>query len=174
MHKSLLAGLLIFCLYSCHSEDEWVQFEDPIFVTILHDDYGIPLTSKGRIDMNDEATRVALREITALELRNAKCLNLIGIKHMPNLVSLACDGNRLTSLDVSGMDRLRTIDCWRNQLQTLNIQGCKSLLSLICHNQTDNNDQTLQMTLIMSPDQKPYWEKYWKPLFKDVIPVFKE
>lgn len=36
-HKILLAGLFLFCLFSCKSESAWVEFEDPVFITYLHD-----------------------------------------------------------------------------------------------------------------------------------------
>ncbi|WP_196068725.1 leucine-rich repeat domain-containing protein [Bacteroides faecis] len=215
-HKFLLVGLglLIFSLFSCKSEGVWIEFEDPIFITYLHDYCDIPITEKGRIDMEDEATCIALGKITDLNLDDIKCSNLVGIKHLVSLVNLSCNNNRLTALDVSGMNRLRTLSCRKNQIKTTNIKECvslqsfdcsdnqietlelkgqialgflfckrnrlsqldvcecKSLQYLSCENQTDDKNNSRQMTLIMPADMQKIWEDIWEKNNPNVMAVF--
>lgn len=133
-HKNLIAGLLLFCLFSCKSESVWVEFEDPVFITYLHDHYDIPVTEDGRIDMDDETTRAALGRITDLNLNSINCSNLIGIRHLVSLVNLSCANNQLTALDVSKLDRLETLYCFDNNIKTINIRECPKLRAFDCHN----------------------------------------
>ena len=53
--------------------------------------------------------------------------SLKGIKNFVNLVNLDCDGNLLTELDLSGLEKLEYVDCSYNNIATLNVSGCKSL-----------------------------------------------
>lgn len=155
-HKFLLAGLFIFCLTSCSkSEGIWEEFEDPIFITYLHDHCDIPITEKGRIDMNDEATLRALGKITDLNLNGVGCFNLAGINNLVSLVDLSCNRNRLTSLDVSLLDNLQTLSCRSNNLKTINVKGCVELLDFLC---SDNQIETLDIKEHTSLRTLSCWE----------------
>lgn len=48
------------------------------------------------------------------------------------LTNLECNGNRLTSLDVSGCTNLHRLECQENLLTSLNVEGCESLRWLDC------------------------------------------
>lgn len=153
-HKFLLVGLLIFSLFSCKSEGVWIEFEDPIFITYLHDHCDIPITEEGRIDMDDEPTRAALGRITDLNLDRMNCSNLIGIRHLVSLVNLSCTHNKLTSLDVSELNRLESLHCFDNSIKTLNIKECAKLRVFDCRNnqieKLDLKGQTALERLICS------------------------
>lgn len=139
VHKLFIAGLVIFCLVSCKSENVWEEFEDPIFITYLHDYYGIPITEKGRIDLDNDDTLRALGKITYLNISNTECISLRGINNLVSLTRLYCDGNRLTSLDVSYLHNLSELSCANNYLKSINVRGCDNLYTLICHhNQLKN------------------------------------
>lgn len=48
----------------------------------------------------------------------------------PNLEFLDCAGNRLTTLDVHGMEKLKYVACEENRLQSLQVAGCPELHTL--------------------------------------------
>ena len=52
------------------------------------------------------------------------------------LTELYCDGNSLTSLDLSANTQLLSVDCFKNNLVWLNIDNCGELTDLDC---TNNN-----------------------------------
>ena len=70
--------------------------------------------------------------IRSLMLSSKSIQNLSGIKFFTALQYLSCDGNQLTSLDVSGCETLIELDCSSNQLTSLDISGCSALTSIIC------------------------------------------
>ena len=58
--------------------------------------------------------------------------DLTGIKYFTKLRRLACQKNRLTKLDVSGLSSLKELYCYNNYLTNLNVSGCTALESLNC------------------------------------------
>lgn len=151
-HKLFIAGLIIFCLVSCKSESEWEEFDDPIFITYLHEHYDIPITENGHIDLNDETTLRALGEIKSLNLDEVQCISLTGINNLVSLTRLSCDGNRLTSLDVSYLRNLRQFDCSNNYLKTINASGCANLGILCCSNNQIQNLKLRECTEMIHID----------------------
>ena len=77
-------------------------------------------------------TDAEIEEVNSLMLSNKSIQNLNGIKNFTALQYLSCDGNQLTSLDVSGCESLIELDCSNNKLTSLNIFGCTALTSIIC------------------------------------------
>lgn len=144
-HKLLIAVLAIFCLASCKSEGVWEEFEGPIFITYLHEHYDIPITENGRIDLDNYDTLRALGKITSLKINEAKCITLAGINNLVSLTSLSCDGNRLTSLDVSCLRNLRILACCDNYLKTINISGCSKLGILRCSKKSNTEFKSQRM-----------------------------
>lgn len=66
-------------------------------------------------------------------LNNKNITDLTGIEHFKNLESLSCDGNTLTSLNLTQNTKLETLSCDRNySLTTLNIAGL-NLTTLLCN-----------------------------------------
>lgn len=134
-NKLLLFGFLIVYLTSCSKgEGTWEEFTDPIFITLLNKKHNIPITEKGRINMDDDATLKALEEITALELKETRVTNLSGINNLVSLRYLTCNNNRLTSLNVSRLQHLKYLICNGNSIKTLNIKECTQLEDLECQN----------------------------------------
>lgn len=193
-HKLLLTVLLVFCFISCKSESTWEEFEDPIFITFLHEHYDVPITEKGRIDMDDETTREALADINHLPLHDIRCISLSGIKNLKNLSTLHCEYNRLSTLDVSGLQKLTQISCrnnnlkslnvrgcinlWelycgQNQLKELDLRGCDDLKMLFCSSQKDDKNNALKLMLIMSSKLQNKWEEGWAKWNPDVNVTFK-
>lgn len=137
-NKLLLVGLLIVSFISCKSESVWEEFEDPVFITYLNDNYNVPITDKGRIDMDDDATQRALGNIMSLHLDGKQISNLSGINNIVSLDYLSCNNLHLTSLDVSRLRHLKVLKCSYNEINSLKTDECKDLYLLLC----DNNKLT--------------------------------
>jgi uncharacterized repeat protein (TIGR01451 family) len=70
---------------------------------------------------------------------NVTQANISGIS--PNLISLGCESNNLTSLDVSGFPALEVLNCKRNELTGLDLSASNNLKYLNCDsNQIANLD----------------------------------
>lgn len=65
---------------------------------------------------------------------NGTISSLEGIQYFTALTYLSCNGNLLTSLDVSGCTALTELQCHTNQLTSLNVSGCTALTRLSCQN----------------------------------------
>jgi Leucine-rich repeat (LRR) protein len=73
-----------------------------------------------------------LSTITSLTLTYKDISSLTGIKDFAALEILKCDGNNLTSLDVSKNIALTFLDCEQNQITILNVSGNTALRILNC------------------------------------------
>ena len=58
--------------------------------------------------------------------------SLEGIENFPNLVSLNCNSNGLTSLSLSQNTKLNEVNCYSNSITSIDITGCVALTKLIC------------------------------------------
>jgi Leucine-rich repeat (LRR) protein len=81
--------------------------------------------------------------ITTLPLQNQNVSDLTGIEAFTNLTYLACQGNNLTSLDVSNNAALTSLRCQGNNLTSLNISGLTVLQTFYC---SANDLTTLDLT----------------------------
>ncbi len=61
-----------------------------------------------------------------------KIKDLTGIEYFTDLRILDCQGNLLTSLDLSGNKELRELNCYKNQLTHLDVSKCTKLTTLHC------------------------------------------
>ena len=59
-------------------------------------------------------------------------LEHLNVAQCPNLTSLMCYNNKLTSLDASHSTHLQYLYCYSNRLTSLNISDCKELFWLSC------------------------------------------
>ena len=70
------------------------------------------------------------------QLRDLSCegnsITSLNLSDCRNLVTLVCNNNQLSALDVSGLDKLEVLTCFSNDLSSLNLTGCTSLRSLDC------------------------------------------
>jgi len=75
------------------------------------------------------AEEIAL--ITELNIGSDKNVtSLEGIQSLTALKTLECNNNKLTTVDVSGMDKLETLAVSNNQITALNVTGCTALRTL--------------------------------------------
>ncbi len=143
MIKLLLLTITALSLFSCHKytineEVVFISFEDSLFKTKLIDadgDNTIDTNSDNEISTAEAESFTGLIDCSVSNIRSLK-----GIEHFTNLTELWCDGNMLTTMDLSRNKKLKRLDCFNNNLTSLNISGCTALSSLACY---DNELKTL-------------------------------
>ncbi|MCL2328855.1 MAG: leucine-rich repeat domain-containing protein [Bacteroidetes bacterium] len=86
--------------------------------------------------------------IATINVAGKGIASLEGIQYFPNLKTLDCSKNQLTSLNVSALTHLQTLDCYNNQLISLDLSALAFLKYLQCQNQTP--------TLTLSADGTVY------------------
>ena len=80
---------------------------------------------------NDEyVTTANIDTLTNLDVGGQNISDLTGIEDFTALTLLFCNGNQLSSLDVSNNNALITLHCSSNQLTNLDISGATSLTTL--------------------------------------------
>ena len=117
------------------SMDKLINIPDAIFKTYL--------LSRFDTDKNGEIFESEALKITDLQCSSLGISSLSGIEHFPNLNSLICDNNNLTSLPISFNTKLRTINCYDNNITSLDVSNCVELQRLICGS---NNISSLNLT----------------------------
>ncbi len=70
--------------------------------------------------------------VTGMNLNNMSITSLRGIEYFTSLVSLYCNDNLLTELDVSACTSLEFLQCYRNRLTTLTLGSNSRLARLNC------------------------------------------
>ncbi len=83
-------------------------------------------------DENDLLSQEELDAVTDLDLGELGIGSLEGIRYFKNLVSLSCEDNQLTSLDLSGNTALMELYCSENQLAALDLSANTALEFLGC------------------------------------------
>lgn len=78
-----------------------------------------------------------------INLSNNNLTGKIEIINFQDKFKLNCNGNKLTSINLSGCTGLGSIECQNNQLIDLNLSGCSKLNSIIC---SDNKLQNINLT----------------------------
>ena len=73
-----------------------------------------------------------LEAVTEIDVSGMDIRSLQGIEYFPNLQTLKCAKNQLTTLDVSKNLKLTTLDCSENQLTSLDLSQNTALTSLNC------------------------------------------
>lgn len=70
--------------------------------------------------------------LTGIDWDNDELSGKLSLQDFPALQSLSCNGNELTSLDVSKNTALRVLECTNNELTTLNVGANTKLIRLEC------------------------------------------
>lgn len=74
----------------------------------------------------------AIESVTSLTVSGQSLSDLSGIEYFVNLISLDCQKNQLTSLDVSNLTKLIVLTCNENQLTSLDVSSLTNLSNLYC------------------------------------------
>ena len=132
--KKLLLLLSFACVFS-FTNAQYTLIPDPNFEQALidlgHDD-----VLDGKI-MTDSALKV-----TGLDLANKGIKDLTGVEDFVNISTLYCQGNDLTSLNLSNNTGLIEMYCFDNQIKVLNLMNHDGLFQIYCHN---NNLEKLKL-----------------------------
>jgi Leucine-rich repeat (LRR) protein len=74
----------------------------------------------------------SITKVTSLDVSNSGITSLSGIEYFSNLETLNCQGNLLTSIDLSSNLGLKYLDCSKNPLSTLDVSKNTQLTELYC------------------------------------------
>jgi Leucine-rich repeat (LRR) protein len=77
-------------------------------------------------------TTATANGITLINCRAMGIADITGLKYFPNVTSLCCSVNSLTSLDLSGNTAITNLDCNTNNITSLDVSGNTGLTSLSC------------------------------------------
>ena len=88
-----------------------------------------------KIDINNDS-EIQINEalqVYYLNIHNSNINNLEGIRSFTNIINLVCEGNSLTSLDLSGLANLYFLNCSLNlALSTINLNGLTNIDGIDC------------------------------------------
>ena len=96
------------------------------------------LTSGTRTELKAKNTGVVFKgKITKLQVGDRSTsifnkLTALNVQGLNALQYLDCCNNQLTELNVQGLNALQYLDCYNNKLTSLNVQGLSALQSLDC------------------------------------------
>ena len=124
--KLILAGILL-CTATAFADVQINEenFPDENFRNLLLQNY---------YAKNGMFTDADIAKMWTFPIRNQNISDLTGIQFFTNLQALHCEGNQLTSLDVSGLTNLQRLHCENNQLNSLDVSGLNNLKWLRCEN----------------------------------------
>jgi len=83
-------------------------------------------------ELNDSVPSFGLQYIKSLNIFNQWISDLTGIEAFVGLTDLVCDGNKLTSIDLSSLKNLKVLSCNENKLTSLNLSSNINLEYLRC------------------------------------------
>lgn len=107
-------------------------------------------THNPKIDTNDDdiITYGEARALTGtLNLKNRSIANHTGLEAFENIKTLDISGNNLTSLDLSHNTKLERVACNRNKLSSLDVSMLPQLKLLYCQAQKDANNPLTSIDL---------------------------
>ncbi|CAC9975196.1 T9SS type A sorting domain-containing protein [Flavobacterium panici] len=81
---------------------------------------------------NGSVLLASITNITSLDVSNSNITSLSGIEYFSKLETLKCQGNLLTSINVSSNLALKYLDCSKNLLSTLDVSKNTQLTELYC------------------------------------------
>ena len=110
-------------------------FPDEIFRSYVLNNFD---TNRNGIISEEEALN-----IKKIDVANKQISSLEGIQYFPNLDYLSCNGNQLTSLDVSGCTALTCLNCYSNALTSLDVSKNTALTELRC----DHNSELTSLNI---------------------------
>ena len=139
--------ILLFLVFCGMASAQIIDFPDANFKNALVNtkcvDFGFDYVGDADADLNNdgEIDENEASAVKVLYVPNKAIQSLVGIEKFNNLSYLDCTSNKLTSLDLQGLENLVELDCTSNKLTSLNVQGLLKIKSLYCSdNQLTNLD----------------------------------
>jgi hypothetical protein len=111
-------------------------FGSPILTYVPSDNFENYLEANGMGDgiaLNDSVLTANINTVTSLYVGALNIGDLTGIEDFTALTDLECDGNQLTSLDLSNNTALTDLDCEDNFLPSLDLSQNTALTNLECY-----------------------------------------
>lgn len=126
--------------------DDFINFPDANFKTKLIS-LGVDTNNDSEIQYSEAANYSPV-----LDVSTSSISNLEGFQYFTNVVSLYCNNNQLTSLNLSGNTNLTFVNCNNNQISTLNVNSNSNLVDLLA-----NNNQLSNVNLSNHPNLETLW-----------------
>ncbi|TDW50035.1 putative secreted protein (Por secretion system target) [Flavobacterium sp. 270] len=82
--------------------------------------------------VNGKVLTADITSVTSLNVSNSSITDLTGIEDFHSLTNLSCDGNQLSTLDITKNVSLTTLSCNQNKITTLNVSRNTALKTLSC------------------------------------------
>lgn len=134
--KNRLCQLLTFALLLALILPAGVSAADDIAINAVNfPDEVFRAYVSANFDTNRDGTLSAAEceKVTHVDVSGKGITSLAGIEYFPQLVSLKCNGNSLTSLDVRSNPDLQHLECANNQLERLDVTKNPVLMELYCN-----------------------------------------
>lgn len=147
--KHLLITLVILLTASSLLQAQVRDLNDPNFENYLetHNADGLEVNLGDATSMGDgvagnlKVLDERIRDVITLNVSNLNISSLEGIEWFISLEALICNGNQLTTLDVTTNTALKSLLCGSNELSSLQLNNNRDLETLNCSdNQIDNLD----------------------------------
>lgn len=114
------------------------NFPDAKFRAYLTKKYKLVLTADGTdIDMNNAANIAQFLTITSIsswDFPSKPITSFKGIENFTQLTMFTCEGQQVTTLDLSKNTKLETLYCLGNRLTSLDLSKNTKLINLLCFN----------------------------------------
>ena len=123
--------LMCLCAAFAFSQTTWADVE--INETNFPDEAFRTYLSGQSYGKDGILTDAEIAKVKTLNVAKKSIQTLQGVKIFTALTTLTCNGNELTSLDVSGMTSLTKLTCYNNQLTVIDVSGCTALTTLDCY-----------------------------------------
>ena len=101
------------------------NFPDPVFRQLIAETYDL--------DKNQSLCVEECEAVEILDVSEKGITSLKGIENFTKLISLKCEKNKLTELDVSACARLVNLLCYQNELTSLDVSHNEKLQKLYCY-----------------------------------------
>jgi uncharacterized repeat protein (TIGR01451 family) len=118
-------SFFLFTFLCATSQAQIITFPDANFKAKLTNSACAILFTSGTtlvnpdVNQNGEIEVVEAQNVKFLNVNNSSINSLVGISNFSGLNTLECDGNSITSLDVSMLTNLTSLYCTNNQLTSL-------------------------------------------------------
>lgn len=120
-------------------EDKYANYSDDCYgtkiINIPDENFKQCLLSNPTINTNgDEEIQTAeVRSFDGVVDCSGKNIqSLKGLEHIPNLTSLYCQDNQITTIDLTSNTKLINVNCGNNNLSSINLSSNPNLLGLYC------------------------------------------
>ena len=131
-----LALAVLFCIVLClgAGADAWAEGVAIDETNFPDQNFRNYVSAKCDQDRDGTLSKSEIAATTEIYLYNRGIYSLKGIEYFTSLQRLGCEGNKLTTLNLSRNTALTSLSCNGNQLTNLDVSSNTALTSLSCYN----------------------------------------